>query len=67
MQVIEQIGGYGPAMPPGSIEPVTDGILVDLDDAAGAPKGITFCQGPHRDRVIHLLRLHTEVCRSLAS
>jgi hypothetical protein len=37
MQGIKQIGRHGPTMPPGSIQPVTDGILIDLDDAAGAP------------------------------
>jgi hypothetical protein len=67
MQVVEQVGGDGPTMPPGSIEPVTDGILIDLDDAAGAPQGITFCQGTHGNRVIRLLGVHTEGSRSLAS
>jgi hypothetical protein len=38
MQGIEQIGGDSPTMPPGAIEPVTDGILIDLDDAASAPQ-----------------------------
>jgi hypothetical protein len=43
MQVVAQVGGHGPTMPSGSIQPVTDGILIDADDAAGASQGITFC------------------------
>ena len=58
MQGVEQGGGDSPTMPSGSIDPVTDGILVDIDDTAGTPQRITFCQGPHRDRVIRLLRVH---------
>ena len=53
-------------MPSGSIDPVTDGILVDIDDTAGTSQRITFCQGPHRDRVIRFLHAYTEVCRALA-
>ena len=37
MQGIEQIGRHGPTMAPSSIQPVTDSILIDLDDAAGTP------------------------------
>src|SRR5215831_16585323 len=37
MQGIEQIGRHSPPMPSGSIQPVTDRILIELDDAAGAP------------------------------
>src|SRR2546428_7403339 len=53
-------------MPPGSIQPVTDGILIDLDDTPSTPQRIPFCQGPHRDGVMRLLRAHTEVRRALA-
>src|SRR5215468_9405639 len=59
-------GGDSPTMPSGSIDPVTDGILVDIDDTAGTPQRITFCQGPHRDRVIRFLHAYTEVRRALA-
>src|SRR5262249_35697598 len=61
-----QVGGDSPTMPSGSIDPVTDGILVDIDDTAGTPQRITFCQGPHRDRVIRFLHAYTEVRRALA-
>src|SRR5437870_9370040 len=53
-------------MPSGSVHPVTDGILIDLDDTAGTPQRITFCQGPHRNGVIRLRRAYTEVRRTLA-
>jgi hypothetical protein len=53
-------------MPPGSIQPATDGILIDLDDAAGAAYSMTFGQGPHRAEVMRLLRAHTAVGRALA-
>src|SRR5262245_31436321 len=53
-------------MPSGSVHPVTDGILIDLDDTAGTPQRIPFGQGPHRDGVIRRLRAYTEVCRTLA-
>src|SRR5919197_3009179 len=65
MQSIEEVGGNGPTMPSGSVHLVTNGILVDIDDTAGTPQRITFCQGPHRDGVIRLLCTHTEVCRAL--
>src|SRR5712691_3044069 len=66
MPGVEQIGSDSPTMPPGSIQPVTDGILIDIDDTPGTPQRITFCQGPHREGVIRLLRAHTEVRRALA-
>src|SRR4029453_16083024 len=66
MQGVEQVGGDGPTMPSGSVHPVTDGILVDIDDTAGTPQRMTFCQGPQRDGVIWFLRAHTEVRRALA-
>src|SRR4030095_6959918 len=66
MQGVEQVGGDGPTMPSGSVHPVTDGILVDIDDTAGTPQRMTFCQGPQRDGVIWFLRTHTEVRRALA-
>src|SRR5262249_28378 len=52
-------------MPPGSIQPVTDRILIDLDDAAGAPYRIPFGQGPPRDGVIRLLCTDPEIRRPL--
>src|SRR4029450_14117129 len=66
MQGVEQVGGDSPTMPSGSIDPVTDGILVNIDDTAGTPQRITFCQGPHRDRVIRFLHAYPEVRRALA-
>src|SRR5215510_2551535 len=66
MQGVKQIGGHRPTMPAGSVHPITDGILIDIDDPAGTPQRITFCQGPHRDGVIRFLRTHTEVCRAVA-
>jgi hypothetical protein len=53
-------------MPLGSIQPVTDGILLDLDDAAGAEYSMTFDQGPYRAEVMRLLRAPTAVGRALA-
>src|SRR5262245_20859972 len=61
MQGVEQVGGDSPTMPSGSIDPVTDGILVDIDDTAGTPQRITFGRGPHRDRVTRFLHAYTEV------
>src|SRR3712207_7098037 len=66
MQGVEQVGGDSPTMPSGSIDPVTDGILVDSDDPAGTPQRITFGQGPHRDRVMRFLHAYTEVRRAVA-
>ncbi len=65
MQGVEQVGGNSPTMPSSSIDPVTDGILVDLDDTAGTPQRITFGEGPHRDSVIRLLCTYPEVRRPL--
>src|SRR5713101_7717455 len=53
-------------MPPGSVQLVTDGILIDIDDAASAPERIPFGQGAHRNEVIRLLGAHTVVGRALA-
>src|SRR4051812_45360812 len=67
MQGVEQVGGNSPTRPSSSIDPVTDGILVDLDDTAGTPQRITFGEGPHRDSVIRLLCTYPEVRRPLTS
>src|SRR5712691_2451471 len=37
MQGVEQIGGVSPTMAPGSIQPVTDGIRIDIDDTPSTP------------------------------
>src|SRR5262245_39766383 len=66
MQGVEQGGGDSPTRPSGSIDPVTDGILVDIDDTTGTPPSMTFCQGPHRDRVMRCPHAYTEVRRALA-
>jgi hypothetical protein len=66
MQGVEQVGGDSPTMPSGSIDPVTDGILVDIDDTVGTPQRMTFGQVPHRDRVMRFLHAYTEVRRALA-
>jgi hypothetical protein len=64
--VVAPGGGHGPTMPSGSIPPVTDGLLIDVDDAAGAAPGMTFCQGPQGDGVRRLLRVHPEGRRAVA-
>src|SRR5262249_3308403 len=44
MQGIAQIGRHSPTLPPGSIQPVTDSILIDLDDASATPQRRPFVQ-----------------------
>lgn len=65
MSGMAQRGRHRPTMPPGSIQPVTDSIRIELDDAAGAPESIPFGQSPHRDGVMRLLCTDPEVRRPL--
>jgi hypothetical protein len=66
LSYFSETSSNGPTMPSGPIDPVTDGILVDIDDTASTPQRITFCQGLHRDSVIWFLRTNTKVCPALA-